>query len=234
MNYLYLLGPLSLSPWQNNEIRYSLRSVGALDRRARIFIAGPEVPDFLSAITHIPVEIKPVFGKYKNMQRQLKEACEAAHVPEDLLLMNDDFLIRKTPVWDWSTTYTGMIPKHDPRKPGNRWRRSLVATGVWLQGQGIEEPRCYEGHTPMPFEKTKALPILRRLIVNEKDLQFRSAYGNLVDVGGKLHPNAKRSDPEKWPEDSPFWSLKSNVNEKAKTFLATWLAKPSPWENQNG
>ncbi len=233
MNFLYVFAA-GRSPWEDHEIRYSLRSVDLTFDSARVCIAGPAVPPFLTGITHIKADIDPALGKFKNMQRQLREACLSSSVAEKLILMNDDFLVRPTPVWDWTPTITGPIEKVSKRKQGNNWFNSLVATGEWLRQRGIANPMSYEGHTPMPFRKSLALPILEDLLASEIPLQFRSAYGNIVGIGGKLHPNAKRADPDKWPVDSPFWSLKGRPNDKAKMFLENWLTEPSRWEVRNG
>lgn len=233
MNFLYVLGPLESSAWQNNELRYSLRSLDQSDFKADwVGIVGPEIPAFISGITHIKADIEPDMIKYKNVQRQLLVACERAETPENLILMNDDFIIRRTPAWDWTPTYTSTISPLNPKKPGSRWFQTVTATGDWLRGHGIQNPLCYEGHTPMPFLKSLAVPVLRALLDQENSLQFRSAYGNLVGMGGKLHPNAKRRSPKAWPVDSPFWSLKGRPTDAAKTFLEDWLDKPSRWEAQ--
>jgi hypothetical protein len=230
MNFLYLLGPLNLSPWQNNEIRYSIRSIDVAFHPDWIGITGPEMPSFLTGIEHFKVDIKPDFSRYKNVQRQLILACEAESTPENLILMNDDFIVRSHPKWDWTPTFTRPIGKPVADGRYNPWKRTVFDTGEWLRAKGIVDPLCYEGHTPMPFKKSLALPILRELLSSEKPLQFRSAYGNVVGIGGQLHPNAKRADPDKWPVNSPFWSLKGHVTDKAKKFLETWLNKPSRWE----
>lgn len=234
MNFLYLLGPLGLSRWQNNEIRYSLRSIETAFAPAWVGITGPEMPAFLTGIEHIKVDIIPGISRYKNMQRQLLAACSQESTPEDLILMNDDFIVRATPPWDWTPTFIRPIGHPAKEIRYNPWKRTVFDTGDWLREKGIVDPLSYEGHTPMPFKKSLALPILTELLTTEKPLQFRSAYGNVVGIGGILHPNAKRGDPAKWPVNSPFWSLKGNLTDKAKTFLETWLNKPSKWEAHNG
>ncbi len=229
LNFLYLLGQLCLSKWDNNEIRYSLRSIDAAFDVNWVGITGPEKPAFLTGVTHIPVVLDQ-FSRYKNMQKQLLAACQREDTPEELILMNDDFMVRPAPLWDWTPTHRGPITKE---LKGNGWQQSVVRTGLWCNARGIENPLSYEGHTPMPFLKSKAVPILEALLQNEESLQFRTAYGNLNAVGGNFHHNAKRRDPAEWPADSPFWSLKGTVNEKAKTFLQNWLSRPSQWEVQN-
>lgn len=231
LNFIYLLGPAHLSGWQNNEIRYSLRSLEAAFNPDWVGITGPEIPAFLTGITHFKVDILPDMSRYKNMQRQLLAACTVEETPEELVLMNDDFLVRSSPQWNWISTHTGLIGAVPTSGAG--WRRSVVATGEWLRAKGVANPISYEGHTPMPFLKSRMLPILQELLTSNEPLQLRSAYGNIVGVGGFQHPNAKRGDPDKWPTNSPFWSLKRNVSQKAKIFLENWLPNPSRWEVKN-
>ncbi len=224
-NFLYLLGPLSCSKWDNNEIRYSLRSLDKAFAPEWVGIAGPEIPPFLQGITHITTD--PKKEKMRNLPLQLLAACADPRVPEDLVLMNDDFIVRDTPAWVWTPTHCGSI---DQYKGGNAWRRSVEATGKWLLGKGVAMPLSYEGHTPMPFRKSLALPVLQEMVAAAEILQFRTAYGNIVGVGGEKHPNAKRKDHKKWPDDTPFWSLKNMVSAESKEFLHNWLDVPSRWE----
>lgn len=227
LNFLYLLGPLALSNWNNQELRYSLRSISSL--AGWVGITGPECPSWLRGVEHINVELLAGISRYKNMQRQLIAACESPLVPEDLILMNDDFIIRSTPEWDWTPTFLGPIVGQVDK--GGTWKRTVVATGEWLKkNAGIAQPLSYEGHTPMPFKKSLALPVLYTCLAAETPLQFRSMYGNLVGIGGRQHPNAKRRDPAKWPSDSPFWSLRSTVEPNAKAFLEKMLPDRSRWE----
>lgn len=225
LNFLYLLGPLSLSRWENNELRYSLRSVERAFAVEWIGITGPEIPAFLSGITHI--HSNPKREKARNLPLQLLAACQDERVPEELILMNDDFIVRDTPVWDWIPTHTGPLVNVEP---ANSWRRSLNTTAGWLRTSGVVAPISYEGHTPMPFLKSLATPILEEIVQFNSPLQFRSAYGNIIGIGGNKHPNAKRRDPRKWPAESPFWSLKTAVDKDAKKFLQEWLTTPSRWE----
>jgi hypothetical protein len=230
LNFLYLLGPLSAASWENNEIRYSLRSLEATFDIGWVGIVGPEMPPFLTGVEHLQVELLPG-QKFRNLINQLRAAMMSRRVPEDLILMNDDFMVRPTPVWDWTPTHMGPIPEQPKTK--RLWHRSVHATGQWLTGElGIPHPLNYEGHTPMRINKTKASIVLDAITEIEPALQFRSAYGNMWTVGGKQHPNAKRKDPSKWPDHTPFWSLKSTPDKAAKKFLEDWLPKPSRFEKE--
>lgn len=226
INLLYVLGPSSLSKWNNNEIRYSLRSMNAANV-GWVGIAGPEMPAFLTGIDHIKVAHRPDGNRYQNTQRQILAACVKEHVPDDMVLFNDDFMVRSPETWNWTPTHRGAVLKRDTP---NVWKKSIIDTVKWLEALGIPKPINYEGHTPFPFSKMRAKDVLENMLKEKEILQFRTAYGNVNHIGGKQSPNAKREDPTKWPADFPFWSLPSEPSEKAKRFLERWLSKPSRWE----
>ncbi len=228
LNFIYVLGLPALSTWQNNEFRYSLRSIAQF-KPNWVGVAGPALPPFTCGLARIycnPHES----SRYRNVQRQLLEACNSPDVPEDLILMNDDFIVRGSPIWDWRSTHMGLIPQMT--KP-NQWKQTIEVTGQWLKKQSVYEALNYEGHTPFPFKKSKMKPILEALLQESKVLQLRTAYGNMLKIGGVLHPNAKRDDPDKWPDKSPFWSLKGTPSPKAIAYLEKNYSKPSPWEAPN-
>lgn len=228
-NFIYVVGPASLSHWQNNEIRYSLRSIEFLNP-SWIGTVGPEKPSFLNrGLSHIQFQPDRI-NRYRNTQQQLLAACQDPGVPENLILMNDDFIVFPSPVWDWKPTHLGLVS----RKPtAHIWRTSVQATDKWCAAQGISHALNYEGHTPMPFLKSKAIPILENILGSQDILQFRTAYGNVNLLGGKQWPNAKRKDPLTRPQDFPFWSLKGEPTTEAKAFLAKTFTNPSKWEEDH-
>jgi hypothetical protein len=228
MNLLYVLGPLSLSNWNNNELRYSLRSVDS-SGVAWVGIAGPEIPPFLSGVRHIAVQVDMTQNRYRNTQSQILAACQDPRVPEELILMNDDFMVQPG--------FIGRLPTHRglvmKRITPNAWKKSIIDTCSWLEARGVRDPLNYEGHTPFLFLKSKAVKLIPELLDSKEILQFRTAYGNLNSIGGKLAPNAKRKLP-RWPEGPPFWSLSSEPTDEAKAYLEGWLTSPSRWEAPNG
>jgi hypothetical protein len=229
LNLLYLLGTLEASKWQNNEIRYSIRSMAATNDIGWIGITGPEVPAFLSSIYHVKVQLREN-RKWLNQQAQLLHAMNDPDVPEDLILMNDDFFMRDTPKWDWTPTHMGPCKA----KWHNAWSKSVCMTGDVLRGlYYLTDPLVYEGHTPMPIKKSLALETLRTMIPLNSDkspLQFRTFYGNQHGIGGNLHTNAKHKALNKWPADSPFLSLVSDPKQELKDYIVNAWPTPSRWE----
>ncbi len=223
MNFLYVVGASDLSRWQNNELRYSLRSIDPLDI-GWIGIAGPQVPAFLYGLHHVFADPHDE-DRYNRTKRQILAACDS-NAPEELILMNDDFIVKNPLACPWQPCHLGLVQSRGL----GVWRKSVVDTGTWLKSRGIAEPLNYEGHTPFPFLKSKAKPILEDLLRQKEILQFRTAYGNLVGIGGTLQPNAKRNDPSRVPPDSHYWSLKNEPTDKARGYLETHWPKPSRWE----
>lgn len=90
MDLVYILGTGSV--WQNNELRYSLRSVekNVLDL-GKVFIVG-EYPEWLQKAIHIPCP-DTYITKWKNAYVKVSKACECPEISREFLLMNDDFFI---------------------------------------------------------------------------------------------------------------------------------------------
>lgn len=92
MDAVYILGKGSLS--QNEEIRFSIRSLeqNMTDLR-HIYIIG-ECPSFLQNVKHIPAEDTQK-ERHVNAYNKIKLACEQEEISDEFLLMNDDFFMLK-------------------------------------------------------------------------------------------------------------------------------------------
>lgn len=90
MDVVYILGTGSLA--NNEEIRYSIRSLceNMLDLR-NIYIVG-EDPGFLKDFTHIPA--RDIFKvKWQNGYSKIRLAAGLPELSDEFLLMNDDFFM---------------------------------------------------------------------------------------------------------------------------------------------
>ena len=95
MDILYVLG--SGSKWNNNELRYSLRSLEKFGKNvSNVYIIGQD-PGFLSDKVTL-VKIGDCFGvKAKNILNKICEAVEYTNIGEEFLLSSDDhFYIKET------------------------------------------------------------------------------------------------------------------------------------------
>lgn len=172
-------------PGENEELRYSIRSVVANMPHNKIWVVGSK-PDWYSG-DHI--EVLQDSKKYDNARNNLRAIANSDEISDDFILMNDDFFvinkIDTVPYW-----YTGSIKSRVEaikklRMPNNSYIRMLLNTRQTIIDYGIDEPLDYELHTPMVMNKKKLLPIL------DMDALWRSAYGNVYNVGGSMHDDIK-------------------------------------------
>jgi hypothetical protein len=190
---------------QNEELRYSLRSLENLPHRHVIIVGG--CPDFVNkdTVIHIPVEQSP-FGfkdawlqKYLNVRVNLRAAVNCDLVSEKFVLMNDDFYIT-SPIDNVPLLHYGTIDDF------NSWFQARQAvptryvlgerdTVSWLEGLGIEEVKVYSLHVPMPIVKADLFYVLESAPVivepSGNPLHIRTAYGNLFGVGGAKTADVK-------------------------------------------
>lgn len=191
MDVVYLLG--SGSPWDNNEIRYSLRSLKHLPHD-KVFVVG-ERPEWLANIIHLDVKDNFAYlngGKFRNVIQKIRAACLDERVSESFVLMNDDFffLTDVTEIKPYANgTLESMIEQYPDKQ--SQYYNALVRTKQFLQKQGIEQPINYAVHYPIVYEKKKFLQMTDDIDWLEKGYSWRTIYGNLFDIG-----RADRKDPK--------------------------------------
>jgi len=177
---VYILG--SGSKWHNNELRHSLRSLGRLEGKGQVFIVG-ECPPWIdrAQVTHIREQDRH-HNKLLNAIDKISTACTDRRISESFLLMNDDFyfLKRTKAVRSYTIgTLWNMERRHETR--GGYYYDSITRTRKILCGMEIQEPKAYEAHYPMIFEKSKFLK-MRMKLEGLGPYLFRSAYGNMNRV----------------------------------------------------
>jgi hypothetical protein len=172
VDYVYIC-----RPGDNEELRYSIRSVFKYATNPRVIVFGGR-PSWYSGEY---VAIKEQKSKFNNIHNAVYEIAHSDLVSENFVLMNDDFYLLKP--FDGVTTYHGgslqnKIDKYKMFCTNLRYANMLQATHDKLRLQGIEEPIDYDMHVPFPMVKSKL-----QETVKYKTL-YRSTYGNLADVGG--------------------------------------------------
>lgn len=112
MNILYMLG--SGSRWQNNELRFSLRSIAKFGRNVgKVFLIG-EKPDFISGKVFYEPYKQKIQPPHKNMAELISRAIEAfgSDLGEHFLLAGDDyFYIRETDFDNYPHFKKGELPR---------------------------------------------------------------------------------------------------------------------------
>lgn len=192
-------------PGDNEELRYSIRSVVKNLPYDRLWLAGYKpswyVGDFL--------EVNNTTTKFENIRLTLKSVAENNNISDNFILMNDDFFILK-PVQSVEILHGGLlidkINRYKKLVGNNRYVSILDKTYKFLINEGIENPLDYDIHTPIPMNKSNLLKV-----INRKHFP-RSLYGNVFNIGGKYMEDVKL-----YPDGS---KLKNNINNDT-TYIST-------------
>lgn len=172
MDYVYIC-----RNGENEELRYSIRSVEKHGPAGRIWLVGGR-PDWYVG-NHIPRNNSS--GKQANAIENLRAIVESTEISDKFVLMNDDFFIVK-PISDIKTYHGGnlmdRIKLRREISPNSKYPSILLKAYKALQRRGLTNILDYDLHVPMPMTKAGLKEAL------DMGTQWRSTYGNLHNVGG--------------------------------------------------
>ena len=151
IDVVYKLG--SGSKFNNEELRYSLRSLSNFKDLGKIYIVGFR-PTWIQNIIHIEALDPFLTNKDCNLINKLILASQDKQITEEFLNFSDDQLLMKS-----CDHIDFMTPYHDnslinflPDQKLNRWKTRLKNTITTLQSKGLPS-NCYESHIPTLINK---------------------------------------------------------------------------------
>ena len=223
----------------NEELRYSIRSVVHSFPEARIWVVGGK-PDWYSG--HY-IEVIQSESKYTNALNNLKAVCRSENISDHFVLMNDDFFILKniTSIKNFhGGSLQDKINKYISISGHTMYIRKLISTNNKLVSTGINNPLDYELHIPMIMEKNK----LQFVLDKYPTFLWRSVYGNLYKIQGdmaedvKIYSNNKYNGRSKSATDeSIFISTEDKSFDMIKDKIVKLFPNPSicesPWQESN-
>lgn len=233
MDLVYILG--DGSHWQDQEIKYSLRSAERYFPHGKVFIIGLK-PKWLTNVIHIPFADK-CNVKTGNGVAKIMRAARDNRISESFVLMNDDFFFLK-PHNNLPAYYKGtcreLIESH--RTKAGYYYETLTATEELLLAKGIENPKDFTVHFPAVFERSKLLQIKELIGKDIERYSIRTLYGNLMGVEATQTEDFKASSLSTFKDylstDRAFLSI-SDAMVKEHEFI-TWISnkfnKPSIYE----
>jgi hypothetical protein len=178
LDVVYLVRPGE----KNVELRHSLRSLVNLPHR-EVVIAG-HAPVWARNVLHLETEQRA--SKYQNSSGNLRAACENDDLTEDVWLFNDDFFLMEPFPGGVPVLHRGTMAEiidWYQRWPNSQYLRGMRETRELLLGD--MEPLSYEMHVPLRINRRE---MLRVLDMGEASgihpFHKRSAYGNLLNLGG--------------------------------------------------
>lgn len=187
MDYVYIC-----RDGDNEELRYSIRSVVANGKPDKIWVVGGK-PDWYSGNF---IEVPQDKEKYENSRNNIKAIANSKDISNCFVLMNDDFFII-SPI-NYIETYHGgtlsdKIGIFELHSKNSFYTKLLLKTEKVLNKWGIYDPLDYAIHVPMVMEKDKLKDIINTKI---EGVSIRTLYGNKFNVGGekikdvKIHANS--------------------------------------------
>lgn len=229
MNFVYVC-----RPGENEELRYSIRSVISSFPDATIWVVGAK-PKWYGGNF---IEVKKERNKYATVDKNLQAIVDSELIAESFILMNDDFFIthkidkievyHSGPMIDMINRVDALCRVHNlDRSYLNRVQR----TYNFIKGRYRDkEPINYELHMPMPMEKSKLAPLIG------KPALWRSAYGNMYDIGGifsgdvKIYNSGMYQSFDYRNANGPYLSTDDDAFESAKDYLHNLFPNPSKYE----
>jgi hypothetical protein len=164
---------------ENEELRYSIRSVLNSFPEANIWVVGGR-PHWYSGSY---IEVKQDKNTYTNATNNLKAICDSLEISDDFILMNDDFfIVNKVDKiqYFYGGTLDEKILLYQELIGSSSYIDKLSITLHKLKKYNIEQPLDYELHVPFPMNKENLSKVLKK----SDRLLYRSVYGNLFNVGG--------------------------------------------------
>jgi len=148
------------SRWQDNELRYSLRSVEKnLVGLGRVFIIGHK-PAWLTGTIHIPATDPNRHNKDANIIDKLILACRAGVSDRFLFCSDDQLILVPTKAADLRPYHIGCLKKKPPQFwGGGRWKRGLRRTYDLLQARHAQTFH-YDAHVPQPMDRHEFAEIM--------------------------------------------------------------------------
>lgn len=176
MTLLYVLGTGSV--WQDNELRYSLRSACAHVPHLKVAVVGHR-PPWLVNVEHLPfgdMDQHPV----ANTAQKLRAAVRTGLVSDDFLLLNDDFLFLEDrtehPAFVLGDLYRTVTQVGT--KSAKHFAALAHSYGL-LRKAGVLHAYDFESHHPLPMRKEHVDRMFRDHPITSQTYAWRSLYGNL-------------------------------------------------------
>ena len=191
IDIVYVLG--NGSPWNNNEIRFSLRSIEKNVKGFRnIYVIGHHETWFRNII-HIPAEDPLENNADGNIILKVLKACEQKDLSDNFLFINDDHIIIKPVEASDIPPYQkgNMAEFNDQYWNLNFWRGRLKRTYEILSSKGYPTMH-FDCHTPIIFNKNAFQKVINQFRFSD-DIGYtmKSLYGNV------MYPDAPGLNGEK-------------------------------------
>lgn len=189
IDIVYALGSGSI--WDDNELRYSLRSIEKhVASYGKIYIVG-EYPHWLQHAIHIPCEDK--YGHERNIMEKIKVACNTDVISENFFFINDDhFLLKDCDISNYPHYNRGSLAESIAKRVqyNDVYKEAMINTLEVLQHFGHSRNN-FDVHTPIVYNKKKFIDIMALYNWEEHEFIIKSLYCNSAGITGPIIDDCK-------------------------------------------
>lgn len=225
---VYVLGKGSL--WNNNELRYSLRSVEKhLSGVGRVFIVG-ECPPFLTNVTHIKASDDKKAIPDTNIMHKIWMACSNPEISETFLFLNDDhYLLQDFEADKFPYYYHKTIVEYVKKRGHDGYGKRCENTQKSLENRN-KSTKYFDLHYPILYSKTAFIKhVVNAYDHSKKDgMILKSLYANGLQIEGTEIQDCKI--PHLLLKDLPCYSTYPTVSAGAQKFLKEMFPNKSRFE----
>ncbi len=188
------------SNWQDNELRYCLRSIQKhLSGVDQIIIIGHKPKWLLPGenLIYVPYpETATTRNKERNIHRKILHAINAGFVSGDFLFMNDDhFLLQDFKAPEFPFHHKGPMKPTD-LPPGNTYRKTMENTVDYMRKKQVPAPLNYDTHCPIIYNAEKYLKLMGGIEFPGFGYCIKSMYANRAGIVGEYYPDLKLGKPD--------------------------------------
>lgn len=231
IDIMYPLG--TGSTWQDNEIRFSLRSVEKhLKGVGKVYVVGNK-PNWLVNVVHIPAKDTNKIPDINICAKTLR-ACRS-DISDTFLFMNDDhYLLSDFQADKFPFLHSGDLLARIQKRTKDDYQKRLVNTFNALMTNGLKTNN-FDIHVPILYNKRMFKKIMEYYdwsIPNA--FVIKSLYANSIQKAGRKikHSDIKIHTPDLLPEGSRFFSTTESLNPAMKEFMYDTFQKRSIYEKQ--
>ncbi len=253
MDLMYPLG--TGSSWENNELKYSLRSMEKnLPQLGKVFIVGHRphwLIDNCGFLEHVPLPDIHEKNKDANLLDKILHVCEHTDISEVFLRSSDDQLLMREPVDDelcvrYAYDIADRTASWWSKNIKNKWYRRLRRTYGFLLQREKSTLHC-DCHLPQPMRKSEVarlLPninyarsigfctntLLLNLMKNSIGISFRKMKRKKLSVEfpyEDIHTLEKDAANRLW-----IGYNDKGLNDVMKEFLEKTFSNPSRFERE--
>jgi uncharacterized HAD superfamily protein/hypoxanthine phosphoribosyltransferase len=229
------------SKWQDNELRYSLRSLEKFfPNLGRVFIVGHK-PAWLTGVIHIPFADSFRKNKDANLISKVLAACEhpAGLTAKFLRLSDDQLFLKMVRFEEMAPLHLGNLVGRNEKFWSGGWKRKLRTTRDHLQANGFGAIH-FDAHAPAPYDRESFVRVMAEHPWRETPMTIGTLYFNAARIPGRKNKGQKATlehslnDTEairaRLADASFFGYSDAGLTPALKSFLAESFPEPSKFE----